>query len=343
MNKAPVERASKIKMAANYLGNFDFPAPVSFEVVGEGRIASNYIIGFGGAERFILRTYDLKQGHELGYGKERFAFEATVLKFIEEQCNFGTPALLQPVQKGELPFYEQGDVIVMLYKMLDGCTLEQSQLTQDTAVQAARVLRELADAFVTFEPVPDAPSGSISYIFDITKNLESRAPELFDIPAIREMSDYVAAFPRTKDLDSSPHGVVHGDFFFENTLWDEKGRLTGVIDFGDCFYGPILHDIVIGAMEFSILEGEEFQEDAFNAFLSEFSDWFSKNDIDGNLFVAVLLANCVRYSTHLMALGLDEDLPQAELLSADYNPYIKRFELFSDPAFLVSARKYFPK
>jgi 4-aminobutyrate aminotransferase-like enzyme/Ser/Thr protein kinase RdoA (MazF antagonist) len=54
--------------------------------------------------------------------------------------------------------------------------------------------------------------------------------------------------------------VVHGDFNLDNLLVDERGRITGILDFGDCCHTALAADVAIALASF--LRGRPV-EDAF--------------------------------------------------------------------------------
>ena len=54
--------------------------------------------------------------------------------------------------------------------------------------------------------------------------------------------------------------VVHGDFNLDNLLLDERGRVSGILDFGDCCHTALAADVAVGLASF--LRGRP-PEDAF--------------------------------------------------------------------------------
>src|SRR4051794_34663840 len=54
--------------------------------------------------------------------------------------------------------------------------------------------------------------------------------------------------------------VVHGDFNLDNLLVDERGRITGILDFGDCCHTALAADLAVALA--SLLRGRP-PEDAF--------------------------------------------------------------------------------
>jgi 4-aminobutyrate aminotransferase-like enzyme/Ser/Thr protein kinase RdoA (MazF antagonist) len=77
--------------------------------------------------------------------------------------------------------------------------------------------------------------------------LVARALDRFEARVLRE-------WPRLRAQ------VVHGDFNLDNLLLDERGRVAGILDFGDCCHSALAADIAVALA--SLLRGRP-AEDAF--------------------------------------------------------------------------------
>jgi len=71
------------------------------------------------------------------------------------------------------------------------------------------------------------------------------------------------------DLSALPHGVVHGDLFRDNVLFD-GGQLGGFIDFYYACDDSLAYDVAIAVNDWCVLEDGSFDEEKLKAFLSAY-------------------------------------------------------------------------
>ncbi len=326
----------------DYLSVFAIQNTTSIRKITAGRIAHNYVVRTVQGD-YILRLYDINKGQKLLYTAKRFIFEAESLKFLQQYREVSVPVPLA-VPHNPLQNYWQTDTcVVMVYPYIQGTPLTQGELCLQTAQRAAKYLKSLIRITQTFStkdrPIATMPDGDIAHIARITNTLDQ---QFFTHKTLAKMHHYINHYPHKELLHLSPKGLVHGDFFFENTLWTDTKEICAIIDFGDCFYGAVLNDIAIGAMEFSVQNNRVCNPDFYCGFIENFHDWFVKNKIMYALFKSVVLANCIRYSTHLIRLGIEQGISPEQCVNADYNPYINRFDTFLMTDILECGRCYFP-
>jgi homoserine kinase type II len=79
------------------------------------------------------------------------------------------------------------------------------------------------------------------------------------------------AFQDKLDLSKLPHGVVHGDLFRDNVLFDGD-KLGGFIDFYYACDDSLAYDVAIAVNDWCVLPDGRFDEEKLNAFLSAYQD-----------------------------------------------------------------------
>jgi aminoglycoside phosphotransferase (APT) family kinase protein len=63
-----------------------------------------------------------------------------------------------------------------------------------------------------------------------------------------------ALTPIAARVRANPPTLIHGDFWFGNTLW-ERGRLTGIVDWDGARIGDPAHDVAIARNDLALLAG----------------------------------------------------------------------------------------
>jgi Ser/Thr protein kinase RdoA (MazF antagonist) len=300
-------------------------AQSAITVPEEGRIASNFCVETAERGSILIRFYpvDCETKNESG----SVHFEVESLKHLADK-GISVPAPL---------LFKSGDYLLKLgqshvfaYVLVTGRNLRQEELSIGIAEKCGRLLSHFIQVSQEFHPKDpsSAPKGDLQHIIKICSNIQETYPELKDSSELAAMAQEVQNPHLQHRLAQTPMGVVHADFFFENILIDEPTETLSLIDFGDAYYGHVIMDIVIGAMEFCVKEDKSWDLDMFRAFLKPNISWLSQHNIDWELFHFLLLANCLRFAVYTIPFTCDDQL------SVNENPYVFRFQLLKTPSFI---------
>ena len=280
---------------------------------GGGRIASNLFVRTQEIGDVIVRSYPQ------GYGAAKVKFEAGVLEHLSHAgLPVPTPVKLKRSENCVLSTH---GVEVFVYPVLPGTTVLQSELTTPVARAAGRMLAYLCPVSMKFRPCGVQPHGDIGFIAGLLRAAKERdsALALHEISA--QMEEIVSDGELGAALAGSSLGIVHADYFFENVLMDaSRTDVTGVLDFGDAYYGHVVGDAIIGAMEFAVEEDETWNLSAWHAFVEENRRWLVREGVNSRMMRRLLLANCVRFAMYTLPFSY------AEGQTLEANKYVVRFE-----------------
>ena len=284
----------------------------------EGLIASNYFIDTAEQGEIVIRANSTEAATQEGV-----SFETRALDFLGAN-GVPVPALLQ-FTDGSIEKI-MGENRVIAYVPISGETLSSELDDKSIAHSAGILLQRMLTVSGRYEPSGDEPSGDEEFIEGITHVFLEKYPNLSGESFFKDALAIIGSEEYRTVLAGSPQGIVHADFFYENIIV-ENGDLNGIIDFGDAYYGALVNDIAIGAMEFSVLEGsEQWKPELFKAFIQPSAEWLVDNNIDYASFKAVLLANCLRFAVYTLGFELESD-PSTK---CEGNRYVRRFYKFRD-------------
>lgn len=148
-----------------------------------------------------------------------------------------------------------------------------------------------------------------------TAGLTSTNIPLFEASRLQSLIDQTQYLPFQKlfdsiDLQLAHNGVIHGDLFLDNVLFD-NGQLSGVFDFIEACEGDFLFDLAVVAVSWC-LNGED---DLFkvNLLLTHYNTPISFQDFIPYMKYALLYYATTRYIGHRdyqtllnKIIGLDE-------------------------------------
>lgn len=287
-----------------------------------GRIASNICVNTSEKGMVMLRFYPEGYHEEkLETGTVDFEIE-TLYFFSSHGLSVPSPLLFGPNEYKR----EENGIKIFAYKLLPGECFKITDLSNEIATKSGMFLRDMLAVSQKFVPKAEAPEGDLEYFLKIFKALLNQNPQLKTSAELNEMADFTQGVIQKGEIARTPKGIVHADFFFENILEKDDGTL-GAIDFGDAYYGHVIMDVVIGSMEFCVLEDAKWDLEMFKCFLTPHAVWLKSHKISADLFYSLLAANCLRFAVYTMPNTL------ADKLEVKENPYVHRFYQLMVPEF----------
>lgn len=225
---------------------YRLPRATHWQGLEEGTVNSNYFVDFGDRRTF-LRVNE-------GKTEEDVRYEAQLLAHVAAH-GVTTPRPFV-TDDGE-PYCVHRGRYITLFPRVDG---EHRDLTKRTERDLAAVGRALA---VLHEAGADFPRRRESrYAF--ARIVERRR---FDIPAqvpadiaagLADVDDELGRLASlARERAALPRGVIHGDLFPDNVLWDGE-RLAALLDFEQASDGTLLYDLAV------VLNAWCFGEDDFD-------------------------------------------------------------------------------
>ncbi|MEO1956500.1 MAG: homoserine kinase [Methylophilaceae bacterium] len=110
----------------------------------------------------------------------------------------------------------------------------------------------------------------------------------------RVLLQQVLAFQDNLDLDSLPRGVIHGDLFRDNVLFD-GAALGGVIDFYYACHDVLAYDAAIAVNDWCLTESGGFDEPRLNAFMQSYTEVRPFNEGEKQAWQGLLCIAALRF------------------------------------------------
>lgn len=201
-----------------------------FEGIAAGIENSNFFIHTHDNSRYVLTIFERLDATELPYFMH-------LMKHLAAN-GLDCPDVMQR-QDGSLLFDmagKQGCIV----SCLPGKTLDALNTAQLKA--SGKALAQLHLAGADFDQHRDNPTG-IDWLADRIDDVLAKTTEQYGSDAAELLASELE-FQRSCAWDSLPSGVIHGDLFVDNILF-EQDRVSGIIDFYYAHHAAFAIDIAI--------------------------------------------------------------------------------------------------
>ena len=107
---------------------------------------------------------------------------------------------------------------------------------------------------------------------------------------LQQVMDFQEGF----DISNLPHGVIHGDLFRDNVLFDGE-QLGGFIDFYYACHDVLAFDVAVAVNDWCLTDGGEFDEPKLNAFMQAYTAVRPFNEAEQQAWQGLLCIAALRF------------------------------------------------
>jgi homoserine kinase type II len=200
------------------------------EALRAGSVNSNFRLETSSGARYFMRVYE----------EQDFAGARAEVAMIRQLAELGvpTPAPLERLD-GDTPAAHAGKPVA-IYPWIDGDILCSRQVTPAVAQALGRALARVHACTERLSRVPRGRFGLDGLQARLDGIERQSAAYGDDTRFIRQKLAQYGAGPR----DRLPRGLIHGDLFRDNVLWQD-GELAALIDFESASEGIFAYDVMV--------------------------------------------------------------------------------------------------
>jgi len=235
------------------LADYRIGTLTNFEGIAAGIENSNFFITTEGSEysgRFVLTIFERLDATELPYFMR-------LMKHLAAN-GLSCPDVMQ--RKNDALLFEAHGKQGCIVSCLPGKTLDELNNTQLRS--SGKSLAQLHLAGAAFDEERANPTGP-EWLTEKIGEVLSKTNKLYGTEAGKLLTSELE-FQNSCSWDSLPRGVIHGDLFTDNILFEGQ-KASGIIDFYYAHSAPYAMDIAITLNAQAVLLGEHDQSriDAF--------------------------------------------------------------------------------
>jgi len=234
---------------------YDIGELVSFEGISEGVENTNYKLTTS-KNTYILTIYEKRvRAEDLPF----------FMSLMVELNRVSFPCPEPIVDKNGVIINKINDKNFTIVSFLNGKW--PKAIGNDEVIEAGKILAQLHKASRNFDLARENNMGSLFWL-DTYSKVKDQAEEHFkDLkPAIEKGFELIKKWPR-----QLPSGVIHGDFFPDNVLFNGN-KISGVIDFYMACNDSFAYEIAIVLNAWCFEKNYEFNITKAKLFLSSYND-----------------------------------------------------------------------
>ncbi len=218
----------------------------SFSGIAAGIENSNFFINMADGQRYVLTIFERLTADELPY----------FMRLMKHLASEGLKSPDVQVRKDDsLLFHfatDDGTKQGCIVSCLTGETLESLNMKQLRS--SGKTLAKLHLFGSSFPEHRDNPTG-FDWLQEKIEHMQADVEKTYGTEALTLLNDELL-FQQQHDLKKLPHGVIHGDLFCDNILF-EGDEVSGVIDFYYAHKSAYVMDVAIAINAQAIVLGAD--------------------------------------------------------------------------------------
>jgi homoserine kinase type II len=235
----------------DWLQDFSIGKITALEGIAAGITNTNYFV-VTESSRYVLTIFEANTIDELPY-------------FVDLMTHLATHDIPCPA-----PIADKHGVALRVIKdkpaLLVSC-LKGRDVAQPNEAQCAQVGEVLAQIHLAGDSFKQVSNNQRDAVW--RSNTAAKVMEKLS-NADQSLLKQVLAFQDKLDLTTLPKGVIHGDLFRDNVLFDGH-QLGGFIDFYYACHDVLAYDVAIAVNDWCLTETGEFDEARLNAFMQAYT------------------------------------------------------------------------
>jgi len=244
-----------LEEVCSWLRDFAIGEIIELRGIAAGITNTNYFVITQNANnahsRYVLTIFEHNKLEELPY----------FVDLMTHLAKHGVPCPAPIADKNGLALHVLKGKPALMVSCLKGSDTEKPNVIQ--CAQVAKTLAQLHIAGQNFVRKSHNPLGAEWRAVTAQQVMSKLSHE--EQALLKNELD----FQDKLDLSALPHGVVHGDLFRDNVLFD-GGQLGGFIDFYYACDDSLAYDVAIAVNDWCVLEDGSFDEEKLKAFLSAY-------------------------------------------------------------------------
>lgn len=287
-----------------FLQHYPLGQLLNYSGIEDGIENTNYLLTTTQGD-FVLTVFEW-------FSKRQLDYFLDLLQYLRK-TDFPCP---QPqVDNQGAILNELADKPAALFQRIPGLSAYQPELAH--CQQVGTKLAQLHTCGQNFPP-HRTNSMDLHWCYQVTEKIRPRLK-----PGNYQQIMAELAFQTTYSQVELPQGLIHGDLFKDNVLFD-NGRLSGVLDFYNACYDNFLIDLAITANDWCHEPGGEINGDKLAGFLASYQQIRVLTPVELELLPVALRAAALRFWLSRLEHQL---FPRAGEITQEKDPLLYRYIL----------------